>query len=135
MTTESDAQTATPQTILIRALPINNAAPQFPSPPFTISCAASNANCATNPEVGDTVTFDASGVTDEAIDLITNQIFQGVPCNTCTFVWNFGNDGTAVGQVVSHTFNLGGSYTVAVRVTDPAGSTSVAQRTVTVLGH
>ena len=67
------------------------------------------------------MTFNASTTTDE-----------GVPCSNCTFFWNFGGDGTATGLTATHAFSSGGSFVVALTVTDAAGSTSTAQQTVTV---
>jgi PKD repeat protein len=116
-----DANNATVRAISIAAIPRNNSAPQFPNPPFTVSCASSNANCVTNPEVGEAVTFDASGVTDE-----------GIKCNSCIFRWNFGGEATATGQIVTHAFSTGGGFVVTLTVTDAGGITASAQRTVTV---
>jgi PKD repeat protein len=114
-----DANNATARSISIAAIPRNNSAPQFPSPAFTVSCANAtvNAACTTDPEVGDIVTFNASGVTDE-----------GVVCNSCTFRWNFGGEGTATGQIVTHAFTSGGVYVVTLAVTDAGGITATAQR-------
>jgi PKD repeat protein len=86
-----------------------------------MSCASSNANCTTNPEVGENVVFDASGVTDE-----------GIACNSCAFRWNFGGEGTASGQIVNHAFGSGGTFVVALTVTDAGGLSNSAQRNLTV---
>jgi len=118
----SDAANIVPRRISIRALPQNNSLPQFPSPPFHVSCASGlNGNCTTDPEVGQVVTFDATGVTDE-----------GVSCNSCLFSWNFGSEATASGQVVSHTFGSAGTFVVTLTVTDAGGLTNSAQRNVNV---
>jgi len=125
----SDAANTIPRVVFIRALPQNNAAPQFAGTPFLVSCAGVTP-CITNPEVGEVVTFDgschpadcsSSGVTDE-----------GSPCNSCSFTWNFGGDGTASGQIVTHTFGAAGTFVVTETVRDAGGVTSVAQRSVTV---
>jgi len=116
-----DAGNATARAISIAAIPRNDSAPRFPTPPFTVSCATINAACTTDPEVGQVVTFDASGVTDE-----------GTKCNACTFRWNFGGEATATGQIVSYAFTAGGVYVVTLTVTDAGGLTATAQRNVTV---
>jgi PKD repeat protein len=113
---------STPRIVLIRAIPENSSAPRFPTPPFAVSCAnALNTNCTTNPEVGENVVFDATGVTDE-----------GVACNSCAFRWNFGGEGTATGQIVNHAFGSGGAFVVTLTVTDAGGLSNSAQRNVTV---
>ena len=126
----SDAANTTTRIVSIRALPQNNAAPQFSANPFLVTCAGVSP-CITNPEVGEVVTFDgschpadcsSSGVTDE-----------GAPCNSCTFTWNFGGDGTASGQIVTHAFGTAGTYIVTETVRDAGGVSSVAQRSVTVV--
>jgi plastocyanin len=118
----SDASNIVPRQISIRALPKNNAAPQFPNPPFNVSCANGlTTNCTADPEVGQTVVFDATGVTDE-----------GVSCNSCTFSWNFGGEGTATGQIVGHAFGSGGTFVVTLTVTDSGGISNSAQRNINV---
>jgi PKD repeat protein len=127
--------------IQIRALPQNNAPPEFTcslqsSPcavPFSITPATfdSNTNTWGNISIGDAITFDAScspsttctsrGVTDE-----------GVPCNACTFTWNFGGEGVASGPIVRHAFGAAGRYQVTLTVTDSAGVSSVASAMLTV---
>src|SRR5258705_300515 len=76
------------------------------------------------------VTFDgschpsncsSSGVTDE-----------GSACNSCTFTWSFGGDGTASGQIVTHAFSGPGTFVVTETVRDAGGLTAVAQRSVIV---
>lgn len=125
----SDAANTTTRIVSIRALPQNNAAPQFSAIPFLVTCAGVTP-CITNPEIGEVVTFDgschpadcsSSGVTDE-----------GSPCNSCTFTWNFGGDGTASGQIVTHAFGVAGTFVVTESVRDAGGTVSVAQRSVTV---
>jgi len=46
--------------------------------------------------------------------------------------WDFGDGGTAEGEVVDHTFTTPGNYTVILTVTDDSGAQAVASRTVTV---
>lgn len=117
----TDANNDRLRTISIAALPRNGTAPSFASTPFVIQCTATGTACASNPEVGQSVTFRALDVTDE-----------GATCNTCTYTWDFGNDGKATGQVVTHAFGAGGNYLVVLTVTDQAGSFSTAQRVLTV---
>jgi PKD repeat protein len=74
-----------------------------------------------SPEVGQTVTFNASSTRDE-----------GVSCTSCTFFWNFGGDGTATGMIVTHAFSSGGSFVVTLTATDTGGSSNSTQQTVTV---
>ena len=117
----TDASNSLTRRISIRALPQNNSSPQFPTPPFNVSCASGQSNCTTDPEVGQVVTFDATGVTDE-----------GVTCNSCLFAWNFGGEGTATGQIVSHAFGSAGTYVVTLTVTDGGGLSNNAQRNLNV---
>ena len=46
--------------------------------------------------------------------------------------WSFGDGGTAVGSTASHTYLASGTYTVQLTVTDTAGQTGTATRSVTV---
>lgn len=68
------------------------------------------------------VTFDASGTTDE-----------GVACGgRCTYTWNFGDGGTGAGMVVRHEFRAAGAYTVRLTVVDDRGTTATTTQTLTV---
>lgn len=58
-----------------------------------------------NPTLGDEVTFDASGSTDENEDIES-------------YEWSFGNGETATGQQVTHTFEEPGPHSVVLVVTD-----------------
>lgn len=76
------------------------------------------------PNVGDVVTFDASG-TDPG----------GHPDSIVSYEWDLNNDGSfddATGVTTSKTFSAGGSTTVKVRVTDKFGQTDTAMETFTV---
>ncbi|MDD5438679.1 MAG: PKD domain-containing protein [Candidatus Omnitrophica bacterium] len=72
--------------------------------------------------LGDTVTYDASGTTDDT------------PGNL-TYKWNFGDGTTGEGKTVTHSYAKGGSYLVSLCVDDNANSecsTSCAQMRVCV---
>ena len=71
--------------------------------------------------VGTTVTFDASASTD---DVGVSQV-----------AWDFDGDGTtdATGQGATYAYGSPGTYDATVTVTDAAGNTDVATRTITVL--
>lgn len=98
--------------ISIRVTPSNASAPV---PSFTV-------NPPTSPEIGELVTFNATGTTDE-----------GVSClDTCTYEWGFGGEATATGRIVTHRFAAGGSYVVVLTVTDGVGATATSRQTVTV---
>src|SRR5258705_5011563 len=125
----TDAANTIPRVVFIRALPQNNSVPQFAPTPFVVTCAGVTP-CITNPEVGEVVTFDgschpsncsSSRVTDERS-----------ACNSCTFTWSFGGDGTASGQIVTHAFSGPGTFVVTETVRDAGGLTAVAQRSVIV---
>ncbi len=108
----TDSNNASTRTIAITALPLNNTVP-VPSFIFTPN----------GPEVGQVVTFDASGTQDE-----------GRSCtDQCTFVWDFGTEGTATGRIVTHTFQAGGTIVVTLKVTDSANSVGVSERTISIV--
>lgn len=70
---------------------------------------------------GQQFTFDGSGSTDpDGTGDITG------------YSWNFGDGGTASGQVVNHTYSDDGVYTATLTVTDVANQTSSDTATVTV---
>ncbi len=74
----------------------------------------------TTPDVDETVTFDASGSSDNlAID---------------TFEWDFTDDGTvdATGESVDHAFTSAGEKTVKLTVTDTAGNEASTTMTIDV---
>ena len=106
----SNAGNAATRVLQILATPANTVAP---TAAFSFSPAT--------PDVGQTVTFNASTTTDE-----------GVSCTTCTFFWDFGGDGTAAGMIVTHAFSSGGAFLVKLTATDSGGSSGTAQQTVTV---
>ena len=77
-----------------------------------------------SPDMGQTVTFDASSTTDE-----------GATCTSCSFVWDFGDSTTGTGRVVTHVFGAAGTYMVTLTATDSVGTSSTPVRqSVTVAG-
>jgi large repetitive protein len=77
-----------------------------------------------SPDMGQTVTFDASTTTDE-----------GARCTSCSFIWDFGDSTTGTGQVVTHVFGAAGTYVVTLIATDSVGTSSTPLRqSVTVAG-
>ena len=97
-------------TLQILASPSNTTAP---TAAFTYS--------PTTPDVGQTVTFDASTTRDE-----------NTVCSSCTFFWDFGGDGTATGTIATHAFSSGGSFIVRLTATDTGGTSNTTQQTVSV---
>ncbi|GAA0527418.1 PKD repeat-containing protein [Halorubrum aquaticum] len=85
-----------------------------PSATFTIS--------PTTPEVGDPVSFDATGSDDPDE-------------NISSYEWDFTDDGTtdASGATTFHGFSDGGEYTVSLTVTDAEGATDTATQSLTVV--
>lgn len=49
-----------------------------------------------------------------------------------SYVWSFGDGGTATGVTASHTYGAGGTYTAALTVTDNKGATQSTSQTLTV---
>ncbi|MBM3224423.1 MAG: PKD domain-containing protein, partial [Candidatus Tectomicrobia bacterium] len=75
----------------------------------------------TDPAVGETVTFDASGSYDDG--------------SITTYTWVFGDGTTANGAVVTHAFPAEGQYAVVLRVTDNAGKIDRRHVLITVRGQ
>jgi len=71
-----------------------------------------------NPQVGQTVMFDASSSHDDGT--ITN------------YAWDFGDSITGTGVTTSHVYNSANTYTVTLTVTDNAGLSRSAQASITV---
>jgi len=74
----------------------------------------------TNPNVGDLVTFNASATVVPAGRHIVS------------YVWDFGDTGSATGLNVSHSYTAARIFTVTLRVTDDLGRTSAVSKTLTV---
>jgi PKD repeat protein len=124
------SQGSTGNSIVIVATPVGNNADNTRARILSISVNPPNVGAPTaaftfspaTPEIGQVVTFDASTTTDE-----------GVACNTCTFIWNFGGDGTATGRVATHVFGAAGPYSVTLTAVDSVGTSSQpVSQTVTV---
>jgi len=116
--------------ILIVATPVGTNADNTNTRVMSIAINPSNATAPTaaftfspaSPDMGQTVTFDASTTTDE-----------GAACTSCSFIWDFGDSTTGTGRVVTHAFGAAGTYTVTLTATDSVGTSSTpATRTVTV---
>jgi PKD repeat protein len=123
------AQGSTGNSIVVMATPVGTNADNSRARVLSISVNPSNASAPTPafivtpaaPEVGQVATFDASTTMDE-----------GAACNSCSYVWNFGGDGTATGIVVTHVFSSGGGYQVTLTATDSAGTSGTRIQTVNV---
>ncbi len=107
----TDSNNAASRSIQITALPLNSTVP-----------VASFTFTPNSPEVGQVVTFNASGTTDEGRNC-TDQ---------CTFVWDFGDEGKVSGRIATHTFLSGGNHLVILTVTDSAQSVGTSERTIAI---
>jgi PKD repeat protein len=105
--TDSDGATATAQDTVT----VSNVAP---TARFTFS--------PENPNVNETITFDATGSSDP----------EG---QALRYEWDLDGDGgfdDATGQTITHAFSTGGNKTVQLLVTDPQNNSDVETRIVTV---
>jgi PKD repeat protein len=74
-----------------------------------------------SPNVGDTITFDATSST------------PGAPGGSIiSYSWDFGDGSTGTGRNVTHAYTTQGNFTVKLVVTDDQGRTASASRTVPV---
>jgi len=71
----------------------------------------------TNPEVGESITFDASGSSDPDGSVVS-------------YEWTFGDGTSATGETASHTYSSEGSYSATLTVTDGDGSTDSVTNTI-----
>jgi len=72
-----------------------------------------------NPEIGETITFDASPSIDPDGEIVT-------------YAWNFGDDQTSDTMVTTHSYNSADEYTVSLTVVDDHGISSFNTTTITV---
>lgn len=70
-----------------------------------------------------------SGLTVSFID--TSSDIDGV---VAAWSWNFGDGTASVAQSPSHTYSVGGSFTVSLTVTDNLGATNTVSKVITVTG-
>src|SRR5262245_41146427 len=89
----------------IVSIAVNPANATAPTAAFTFSPAS--------PDMGQTVTFDASTTTDE-----------GATCISCSFIWDFGDGSTGTGRITTHAYGAAGSYTVTLTAMDSVGTSS-----------
>lgn len=73
----------------------------------------------TNPEPGEPVNFDASNSSDDDGEIVSSE-------------WSFGDDSSASGMTVSHTYSSVGNYSVQLTVTDDDSATDSISKTVSV---
>ncbi len=101
------------------------------NPASAISSAAPTASFAISPALlttGRGATFDASSSCG-------GQIVSGACSSTSvltSFVWNFGDNSSATGQIVGHTYTANGNYTVTLTVTNDQGRQAASTQVVSV---
>jgi PKD repeat protein len=74
------------------------------------------------PDVNQTVTFDASA----------SEVAPSSGRTIVSYAWNFGDGTIGTGQRTTHAYSVANTYTVILTVTDSAGQTNTATRTVPV---
>jgi chitodextrinase len=74
------------------------------------------------PERLQPVTFDATGTT----------VSFATCGDTCTYTWNFGDQGSATGRIATHQFTAAGTYQVRLTVSHPDRPTATITQSVTV---
>lgn len=110
---ESDFGNATTRYVTIHLMPSGvSGAPSPLTPTMKVDPAT--------PTVGNPATFSATASG------------TGTSAQVGTFVWDFGNGDTPVGQSIQHTFAQAGSYLVTLFVIDTVGRVSSVTNTVTV---
>ena len=71
------------------------------------------------PQVGVIVTFNASASYDP----------DGIIVN---YMWDFGDETTSTGMIVTHVYTIAGVYTVTLSVTDDDGLATIAKKSITI---
>jgi len=104
--TDEFVSDSTTTSVTVQAQPTN----QPPSADFTVS--------PTEPEVGQTVTFDASASTDDG--------------SIASYNWDFADGETASGESVTHTYDDADAYPVTLTVVDDDGAMDMNVQTVSV---
>ncbi|MFD1686728.1 PKD domain-containing protein [Halobellus litoreus] len=104
--TDEFVSDSTTTSVTVQAQPTN----QPPSADFTVS--------PTEPEVGQTVTFDASASTDDG--------------SITSYNWDFADGETASGESVTHTYDDADAYPVTLTVVDDDGAMDMNVQTVSV---
>jgi PKD repeat protein len=102
----------TTRSLSIALMGVSNAGAPVPS--FVVSPVA--------PVLRENTVFDASGTTDE----------NAACLDRCTYVWDFGAEGTRTGRIVTHQFQTAQTTTVRLTVTDPAGTSASTTQNVAV---
>jgi len=107
--TDDDGATATTQ----QTITVSEAAPENQDPSASFSASPSD------PTVDESVSFDASGSSDDDGSI-------------ASYEWDFGDGATASGETVTHTFTASGDYNVELTVTDDDGATDTTTQTLSV---
>jgi chitodextrinase len=125
--TGSDSQSSAPASADIRLMPLGVILPAGdpPTAVFTMSPPPVTMNVSS--------TFDGSTSCPGAADANGNCIVSGVSSQAITsFLWNFGDGGTASGPVVTHAFATPGTFTVTLTVTNDRGVKASKTQVVTI---
>jgi PKD repeat protein len=114
----NDTSNGNSQRVVVELVPPSGtpAINRVPVPSFTIVPAVAN--------VTQSVSFDASGTTDE-----------GVICGgRCSYQWDFGDLTTGGGVSIGHAYPAPATYTITLTVVDERGGVASTTRSVTVSG-
>jgi PKD repeat protein len=82
------------------------------------------------PQFTASIGFSPESATVNSTIVFTGTIVNGVA--PYTFGWSFGDNSKATGATVTHTYNVAGTFTVLLNVTDSAGSVTRTNRSITV---